>query len=215
MVPRLASSEGEGPASSCPLRHHCPASRFGTSSFLLFSPAQPRVTVARGPVFCLIRDGRTPRWLLPLVPGLSPSRGARLIVSVSSLFPPHQDQRCESGSPGDNSPPLAACKGAGESEVGKDDGKGDSQESGGDVRSGSQHTQAGRSARDTGGWGPCPRVTHTHSKGAHKEQACAHTTHTRGALPTQRHRILMNIHVHMERSSAALATGLVSTDSLI
>ena len=180
MVPCLATSEGEGPASSCPLRHHSPASRFGTSSFLLFGQAQPRVTVARGPVFCLTRDGRTPRWPLPLVPGLSPSRGARLIVSVSSLFPPHQEQRCESGSPGDNSPPLAACKGEGESEVGKDDGKGDSQESGGDVRSGSQHTQAGRSALDTGGWGPCSRVTHTHTASVHTKNRHVHTQHTRG-----------------------------------
>lgn len=105
---RLATPEGEGPASSCPLRHHPPASRFGASSFLLFGQAQPRV--ARGPFFCLTRDGRTPPWLLPLVPGLSPSRGMRLVVSVSSLFPPHQEQICGSGSPGDNSPPLLLAK---------------------------------------------------------------------------------------------------------
>lgn len=167
---RLATPEGKGLASSCPLRHHPPASRFGTSSFLLFGQAQPRVMVARGAVFCLTRDGRTP--LAFALGSRSVSIGGmRLIVSVSSLFPPHQEQRCGSGSPGDNSPPLAACKGEGESEVGKDDGKGDSQESGGDVRSDSQHTQAGRSALDGGGWGPCPWVTHTASV-----YMCTHST---------------------------------------
>ena len=38
--------------------------------------------------------------------------------------------------------------------MGKDDGKGDSQESGGDVRADSQHTQAGGSALDAGDGGP-------------------------------------------------------------
>lgn len=69
------------------------------------------------------------------------------------------------------------------------------------------HVTRGMGALSTGD-------THTQQGCTQRTGMCTHNTHE-GALPTQRHRILMNIHVHMERSSAALATGLVSTDSLI
>lgn len=75
--------------------------------------------------------------------------------------------------PGDNSPPLAACKGEGESEVGKDDGKGDSQESGGDAPDFQHMRQIGHL---DGGMGALS-VGDTHSKCVH-----VHTQHTKGEL---------------------------------
>lgn len=170
--------------------------------------------MARGPVLCPARGGT---WLLPLVPGLSPSRGMRSIVSPGSPFPLHPEQRCEAGSLGDNSSPLAACRGEGESEVGKDDGQGESQESqGGHVRTSSQNTQQADVHSTHGVRGPCPRAD-THTASVYTENMHVHTSHKRGALHTVKPNTHEHTRAHVRKASTstALATCLACTDSLI